>query len=101
MAYQLYDENGYVDDLATTKGLNDMLAYLRGLDIPGLYKLIDEGWDLIPEAILEEFEEYVDPPIGEVKDTIDILKKNLKKCKGIVIFSDGLNEALDKVEEVT
>jgi hypothetical protein len=100
MSYQLYDENGFVADLATTKGLNDMLAYLRGLDIPGLNKLIQEGWDLIPEAILEELEEYVDPPAGEIKDTLDILKKNLKKCVGIVIFSDGLNDGLAALEEV-
>ena len=100
MAYQLYDENGFVSDLATTKGLNDMLAYLKGLNIPGLNKLIQEGWDLIPEAILEEFEEYVDPPAGEVKDTIDALKKNLKKCIGIVIFSDGLNDGLAALEEI-
>ena len=92
MAYQLYDENGYVDDLATTKGLNDLLAYLKSTDTPGLNQLIQEGWDLIPEAILEEMED-LEPPAGEVKDTLDQLKKNLKKCVGIVIFSDGLNEA--------
>ena len=99
MSYQLYDENGYVDDLATTKGLNDMLSYLRGLDKPGLRKLLEEGWDLIPEAILEEFGD-IDPPAGEIKDTIDKLKENLKKCVGIVIFSDGLNDGLSQEEKV-
>ena len=98
MGYYLYDENGYVDDFATTKGASDLMAFLKGLEIPGLQKLVEEGWDLIPEAILEELED-VNPPAGEVKDTLDIFKKNLKKCKGIVIISDGLNDGLAQLEE--
>ena len=91
MGFYLYDEDGYVADLATTKGLNDLLSYLKGLNIPGLKKFIEDGWDLVPEAIAEELE-VVNPPIGEVKETLDALKENLYKCKGIAIISDGVNE---------
>ena len=90
----MYDEKGYVDDLGTTKGTNDLISYLKGLDIPGLKKFLTQGWDLVPEALAEELE-AVDPPIGEVKDTLDILKANLYKCKGIAIISDGINEGAE------
>ncbi len=99
MGYYLYDEDGYVADVGTTKGLDDMFTYLRGLDLPGLDAFIENGWDLVPEALAEELE-VLDPPAGEVKDTIDDLVVNLRKCKGMAIVSDGLNEDPDmEVEE--
>lgn len=97
MGFYLYDEDGYVDDFATIKGANDLFTYLKGLDIPGLRKLVNDGWDVYPEALLEELEE-VNPPAGEVKDTLDIFKENLKKCKGIVIISDQINEGIEENE---
>ena len=96
MGFYLYDENGYVDDLGTTKGVYDLMTYLKGLDIEGLKRFIEEGWDIVPEALAEELE-AVDPPAGEVKDTLDILRENLYKCKGIAIISDGLNEGVENV----
>lgn len=96
MGFYLYDEEGYVDDLGTTKGVNDLLTYLRGLNISGLKKFIEQGWDLVPEALAEELEE-VNPPAGEVKDTLEILKGNLYRCRGIAIISDGINEGEEEV----
>lgn len=100
MGFYLYDEDGYVDDLGTTKGTNDLLVYLRGLDIPGLKKFLTEGWDLVPEALAEELEE-VNAPAGEIRDTLEALKENLYKCKGIAIISDGLNEGVESADEQT
>lgn len=98
MGFYLYDEDGYVDDLGTNKGVDDLFTYLRGLEIPGLKKFLYEGWDLVPEALAEELEE-VNPPVGEIKETLEALKENLYKCKGIAIISDGLNEGEEVANE--
>jgi len=94
MTYQLYDENGFIADVGTTKGLSDLWAYLRGLDVPDLDAFIENAWDLVPEAIAEAFEK-LDPPVGDIKDTIDALIVSLYQAKGIAIISDGLNEDPD------
>jgi hypothetical protein len=97
MSFCIYDENGYVGDFATTKGTRDYLVYVRGLDIPETLQFVLEGWDVIPEAILEEFEK-INPPEGLIKETHDNFLSLLKKCSGIVVLSDGISDDLEDEE---
>jgi hypothetical protein len=99
MSNQVYDVDGFVDDFATNKGTTDYFNYLRGLNDPYLEKFVEEGWDLVPEALLETLEE-LDPPRGEIKEVHEKFKESLMKCSGIVIISDGLNDDLDQEGEV-
>lgn len=94
MSNQVYDENGFVGDFATNKGTYEYLSYLRGLQIDEIEKLIEQGFDVIPEAVLEILSE-VNPPAGLIKETHDNFLLLLKECKGVVIISDGLNEDLE------
>jgi hypothetical protein len=98
MATYVYDENGYIGDFATNKGTKDVFDYLRDLNNPYLQQFIEEGWDIVPEALLETLEE-LEPPRGDIKITIDVFKETLKKCKGIIIISDGVTHDLTYEEK--
>lgn len=98
MSYQVYDEDGFVGDFATTKGAYDYLSYIRGQEVEELAQLVNEGFDTVPEAIKEELEK-ISPPEGLLMDTHENFLKLLDKCKGVVIISDGVNDNLDDAEE--
>jgi hypothetical protein len=97
MSYQIYDENGYVADFGTTRGTHDYLAYLRGLDREELMQFVNEGFDIVPEALEENLED-INPPKGDLYTTHENFLNTLSKCKGIVILSDGLNDDLEDAE---
>jgi len=97
MSFQIYDEDGYVGDFGTTKGTRDYLSYLRGLDREYLKAFLSEGWDVIPEALLEDLQE-VDPPAGVLKETHENFLDLLEKCKGIVVLTDGISDDLEDEE---
>lgn len=94
MSYQVYDEFGFKGDFATNKGGYDYLSFLRGLQLADLEKFIEQGFDLVPEAILEVLQE-VNPPAGLIEETHNNFMKLLSLCEGMVIVSDGLNDDLD------
>jgi len=98
MSYQVYDEDGYKGDFATSKGGYDYLSYLRGLSIEEITHFLEEGYDTVPEAIYEAIR-LVDPPDGLIKTTHENFLELLPKCNGIVIVSDGMNDDLEDIEE--
>jgi hypothetical protein len=94
----VYDENGFVGDFATTKGLNDFMRWCESTEDIELKELAETGMYIFPMAIKESLEEF-DPPIGDIKKTYDNFLKVLSKCSGIVIISDGANDDLGEIEE--
>jgi hypothetical protein len=87
MSYYIYDVNGYVGDLASNKGLNDLWTFLEGkgkkIDI-----LIKDGTvDVSDELIKELAKLSVTKP--SVASTLDNLRTLVKKCQDIVIVTDG------------
>ncbi len=99
MSYYVYDENGYVGDFATTKGLNDFMKWAESTEDGELVALAENAMYIFPMAIKESLEAF-DPPLGEIKDTYDNFLELLPKCQGIVIISDGLNDDLEDYAEV-
>ena len=95
MSYQVYDENGYVGDFATTRGLNDFMRWCESTSDEDLIEFAKEGMYIYPEALKESLELY-DPPVGDIKKTYDNFLDLLPKCKGIVIVSDGANDDLEE-----
>jgi len=93
MSYQVYDENGYVGDFATTRGLNDFMGWCRSTNDEDLIEFAKEGMYIYPLALYETLVDY-EPPAGDLKKTYDNFMSLLPKCKGIVIISDGANDDL-------
>lgn len=99
MSYQVYDENGYVGDFATTKGLNDFMKWLLSIDDEEIIVFAEESLSVYPEALMEALASQ-DPPLGDIEKTYANFLELLPKCKGVVIISDGLNDDLEDYEEV-
>jgi hypothetical protein len=97
MSYYVYDENGYVGDFATTKGLDDFMKWCETIEDIEVREFAENASHIHPEALHESFEVY-DPPEGDIKKTYDNFLSILPKCKGIVIVSDGVNEDLPEEE---
>jgi hypothetical protein len=98
MSYQLYDEDGYIGDFATNKGAYDYLTYLKGLDNPDIERIVNHGVDVVPEAIVETLEN-IQVPDGPMEETHKNFIFMLKKCSGIAVISDGLNDDLEDLPE--
>jgi len=95
MSYQLYDANGYVADLATGKGLNELLVFLRQQKSPAIKELATElSVPATPEA-LKAIEELPEPNQATLASTLRGLKANAKKCDEVIIIGDGVNEGVD------
>lgn len=99
MSYCIYDENGYVGDFATTKGLDDFMRWCRSVEDIDLQEFANDGMYIFPEALKESLEIY-DPPTGDIKKTYDNFLQLLSKCSGIVIVSNGANDDLEEEEVV-
>lgn len=99
MSFQVYDERGFQGDFATNTGTYNYFSYLRGLNIDPLKQLIEEGYDVVPAAILETLSE-VKMPEGDLKVTHENFLETLELCKGIVIISDGINDDMEDAEEI-
>jgi hypothetical protein len=97
MSYQVYDENGYVGDFASTKGLDEFMKWLSTTDDDELVVFSENSIYIFPMALKEVLEEY-DPPAGDIKLTYDNFMELLPKCQGLVMISDGLNDDLEETE---
>lgn len=98
MSYQVYDENGYVGDFATTKGLDDFMKWLQSTEDDDLIDFAENAIYIVPEALAETLVQY-QPPLGDIRKTYDNFLELLPKCEGIVMISDGLNDDLEDLEE--
>ncbi|HUW45860.1 MAG TPA: MBL fold metallo-hydrolase [Dehalococcoidia bacterium] len=90
MGYYLYDARGYVGDLASTHGLQQVSEYVRrASNILLVKKFFDEGHAPITEDLMAGLRN-LHPEDIEVAQTIDNLLQLLVKCDSIAIISDGV-----------
>jgi hypothetical protein len=94
MSYQLYDANGYVADLATGKGLLELLEFLKAqVDLPLITELTQELSISIDARFLEEIDKLPTPEAQSLKDTLAGFIENAKKCDEVLIIGDGIGES--------
>ena len=98
MSYYVYDENGYVGDFATTKGLSEFMKWCESIEDIEIRDFAENGMYIYPMALYESLE-VVDPPAGDIQKTYDNFMDLLPSCTGIVMISDGANDDLPDSEE--
>jgi len=87
MSDYIYDADGYVGDLASNNGLNELEKFLS--DDEFLKTFFDEGSTEDIEALQKVLEDK-ESSDKDINDTIQNLKELVAKCKDIVIISDGV-----------
>ena len=83
MSSWIEDTNGYVSDLASTGGLEELHA-LPPNEFPALLNFLDKG-EADESAVLKIIEETSQKPIT------DYIARALSGSEGTVIITDGLN----------
>ena len=83
MSYFIYDSNGYVGDLCSNNGLNELKQSV-GKKLPDLF---GDGY----VEITDKFKSLLDK-IDSSDKTVKNLISLAKKCKDIVIITDGIFE---------
>jgi hypothetical protein len=90
MTYFVCDINGFVGDLATTRGLEELIL---ALGREGVYRdLFDDGCTEDLEALIKALESESSPDTF-VNSTIKNLFSLAKKCSDIIIITDGAESA--------
>ena len=90
MSYQLYDSNGYVGDLATITGLNELADYLLSFNVVVITKFMDEGDSTEIGKLTKALKKIPASDDKDIQDTLDNLINLLGKCEEIAIISDGI-----------
>lgn len=80
MSYQIYDEKGYVGDLCSNNGLNELIAAAK--NSPALSPLFKDGSIELDDAVKKSISE-IDVP------ALDNLKELIAKCGEVAIITDG------------
>jgi ribonuclease J len=89
MTYCLYDARGYVGDLASIGGLDDMVNYVNGVTSdPQVKRFFEEGQVTVTKELITGFK-AIHSPDKDIADTIDNLVILLGKCDSVAIISDG------------
>jgi hypothetical protein len=89
MSFYIYDSNGYVGDLASNKGLNDLAEYIeKHPDADELGKLIKEGYVLKTEQLMEELKLLSAPKDSDIQDSLNNLKTLIEKSSDVIIITN-------------
>ena len=93
MSYYIYDSNGYVGDLASNKGLNDLVDFIEKYpDVEELNSLFTNGSVLKTERLLEEIKRIGVPKNSDVRETLNNLKFMIGKSSDVIIITqEGLS----------
>jgi hypothetical protein len=89
MGYYLYDGNGYVGDLASNQGMNDLAAFIDQYAGEWLQHFIVEGWVPISADLIADAAALPVPDDPAVQETVNNLKEMLGRCVDVAIISDG------------
>lgn len=93
MSYYMYDSLGYVGDVASNKGMDDLVKYLtKHPDVDDLEKLVKEGTILKTDHLVEEINLLGIPKDQDIKDTLDNLKVLINKAKDVIIITQEPGE---------
>jgi len=85
MTLYIYDQNGYVGDLASQNGYNEMVSFIAD-KVPQLF---DDGYHDNPAEVVKALE-GVSSSNQDINATIDNLRELAKKCKGSILITDGV-----------
>ena len=96
MTYQLYDAQGYVGDLATTTGLQELREFVDSQSgAENIKGFLDKGAALVTDELIEELGKLpLAAATKEVKGTVDTLRQLILLCDVVAIINDGLNDSL-------
>lgn len=95
MSYQLYDVNGYVGDLATTSGLQELREFVEKTDNEVVFAFLRIGAGLMTKELIDGIKN-LKPREANVRETVENLAKMIGSCRLIAIISDGLNEDMGR-----
>ena len=92
MSLMLFDEDGYIDDVATNLGWWNVIKYVeRRTKLKkrsSARAFVNKGYSYFPQRVARELETFKPPQRNEpLKIILKYLIPNLKKCKGIGIVS--------------
>jgi hypothetical protein len=89
MGYYLYDGDGYVGDLASNQGMDDLAAYIEQQAGEHLQHFVEEGWVPISGELIAEIAAVPVPDDPDLRGMLVNLKIMLGQCKDVAIISDG------------
>jgi len=90
MSFYLYDSNGYIGDVASNRGLDDLAIYIRQHpDTEELEKLFDDGSVLKTDHLLEELELLGTPKNQDIADTLSNLQVLIEKAEDVIIITQN------------
>lgn len=90
MSYQLYDVNGYVGDLATTTGLQDLSDFIMKKGTKAPKGLMELGSSLITTDLVNGLK-MLAPEEASVKTTLKNLVSMVNKAELVVIINNGID----------
>ena len=90
MGYSLFDSNGYIGDVGTTGGLQDLRKYCLSMKKHNVRLFLDKGAALITEVFMNEVK-ALRPRKKTIQTTAENLLVLLERCEGVAIISDGVN----------
>lgn len=94
MGYYLYDVNGYVGNLATNTGLEELATFIEGTDKSSVKELFRTGSVDTSDMLYKEVNEL---PTGS--KVVDNFKLLVGKCKDVIIITDGVGIEEEEVKE--
>jgi N-methylhydantoinase B/oxoprolinase/acetone carboxylase alpha subunit len=98
MTWYLYDSNGYVGDLASISGLEDLQEFIEQYGEEKLIRLFEEGWTRTGTVLTEAIEKLPAAKDKALNDTLENFKALVAKSQDIVIITDGTEFADDDTE---
>lgn len=93
MSFRLYDEDGYVGDLASIGGYNDLLDTVTKGNYPPLRQMLENGETQEPMVVLEELKKFQLSGLladSSVRDTVSNFQRLMTKevRKEIVLIAE-------------
>lgn len=88
MSYQLYDANGFVDDLASNMGLEETALFVdKSAGVLDLKAFFDKGVTTDPKRVIDDISFILGKPMpNSVKSTLRNLQANLQKVVEVAII---------------
>jgi len=88
MSYALCDINGYVGDLATTIGLEQLVQHAERKKKSNIIAFFEEGSALVTQVLLDEINS-LRPKSKDLLSTVSNFQKLAEKCNTVMIIDQG------------
>ena len=80
MSYAIYDEKGYVGDLCSNNGLNELVKASKGTPVAALFE----------DGVIELDDDIKKEIAGIKEPALDNLKELIAKSKDVAVLTDGV-----------